>query len=77
MGRFFRALIVTVLIVEIAAIFVGTSIWALLAELHASLPVIIGAEMVAALGAASLAVIIFRRAVAAEQRIEAGTHADG
>ncbi|MFN7055099.1 hypothetical protein [Hyphomonas sp.] len=77
MGRFFRALIATVLLVEIAAIFLGTSIWAFLSELHASLPVIIGAEVVAAVGVAVLAVIIFRRAMASEQRIEAGIPSEG
>lgn len=72
MGRLFRALIATFLLTEIAAIFLGTSVWAVLVEFHASLPVIIGAEAVAAAAVLVLAVIIFRRAMAAEARIEAG-----
>lgn len=72
MGRHFRALIATFLLTEIAAIFLGTSVWAVLVELHASLPVIIGAEAMAAALVLGLAVVFFRRAMAAEARIEAG-----
>lgn len=76
MGRLFRALIATFLLTEIAAIFLGVSVWALLAELHASLPVILGAEMIAAIAVLALAAVIFRRAMAAEARIEAGIPSD-
>ena len=69
MGRFFRALIATLLLIEIAAIFVGTSVWVILGEFHAGLPFMIGAEAVVAAGVAVLAVIVFRRAMAAEVRI--------
>lgn len=70
MGRFFRALIATLLLTEIAAIFLGTSVWAILTEFHASLPVIIGAEAIAAVSVMILAVIIFRRVMVAEIRID-------
>lgn len=72
MGRLLRALLATFLLTEIAAVFLGTSVWAILAELHASLPVVIGAEAVAGIAVIALAVVIFRRALTAEQRIEAG-----
>lgn len=72
MGRLLRALLATFLLTEIAAIFLGTSVWAVLAELHASLPFVIGAEAVAGAAVVLLAVVIFRRALSAEQRIEAG-----
>ena len=72
MGRLLRALLATFLLAEIAAIFLGTSVWAILAELHASVPFIIGAEAIAGLAVIALAAMIFRRAISAEQRIEAG-----
>ncbi|MFN4024624.1 MAG: hypothetical protein ACK4MQ_07320 [Hyphomonas sp.] len=72
MGRLLRALLATFLLTEIAAVFLGTSVWAILAELHASLPFVIGAEVVAGIVVIALAIFIFRRALTAEQRIEAG-----
>lgn len=72
MGRLLRALLATFLLTEIIAVFLGTSVWAILAELHASLPFVIGAEVVAGVAILALAVMIFRRALSAEQRIEAG-----
>lgn len=72
MGRTLRALIATLLMVEIAAIFFGTSTWAILSELHASQPIIFGGEAVAGLIVVAIAVVVFRRALAAEQRIDAG-----
>ncbi len=69
MGRIFRALIATVLLTEITAIFLMTGIWAFLSELHAGLSVIIGAEVIAALGVLVLAVILFRRALAVENAL--------
>jgi hypothetical protein len=70
MGRILRALVATLLIIEIAAIFLGTSTWALLAEMHASSSVILGGEALAGLAIVALAVVIFRRALAAERRID-------
>jgi hypothetical protein len=72
MGRTLRALIATLLMVEIAAIFFGTSTWAILSELHASQPVILGGEGLTAAVVLVIGVVVFRRALAAEQRIEAG-----
>jgi hypothetical protein len=72
MGRTLRAVIATLLMVEIAAIFFGTSTWAILTELHASLPAILGGEAVAGLAVLFIAVIVFRRALAAERRIDEG-----
>ena len=77
MGRILRALLATFLIVEIAAIFLGTSTWAILSELHASQPVILGGEGLAALVIVALAVVIFRRAVAAERRIDENLPSEG
>lgn len=71
MGRTLRALVATLLMVEIAAIFFGTSIWAILSGLHAGPAVILGAEALAALFVLALGVVIFRRALAAERSIEA------
>lgn len=70
MGRTLRALIATFLLVEIAAIFFGTSTWAILSELHASQPVIIGGEAITGVGIVIIAVAVFRRALAAERRID-------
>lgn len=70
MGRILRALIATFLLVEIAAIFFGTSTWAILSELHASTPIIIGGEALTGLGILVIAVVVFRRALAAERRID-------
>lgn len=72
MGRTLRALIATLLMVEIAAIFFGTSTWAILSELHASQPIIFGGEVIAAVIVLAIGVVVFQRALAAEQRIEAG-----
>ncbi|MFN3499945.1 MAG: hypothetical protein ACK40A_16205 [Pannonibacter indicus] len=72
MGHFFRALIATILLAEIAAIFLGSSVWAILAEFHATVPIMIGGEAIAGLAVLALAVIIFRRAMGAEVRVEAG-----
>ncbi|MEQ9506507.1 MAG: hypothetical protein RLO80_09590 [Hyphomonas sp.] len=70
MGRILRAFIATLLIIEIAAIFLGTSTWAILSELHASMPVILGGEAIAGLAIIALAVVVFQRALAAERRID-------
>ena len=62
MKRFLNALIPTILISEIAAITFMTATWAILSELHAGLNVIIGGEVVTAIGVAALTVAVFRRA---------------
>ena len=62
MQRLLNALIPTFLISEIAAITFMTATWAILSELHAGLNVIIGGEIVTAIGVAALTVAIFRRA---------------
>ena len=72
MGRLVRAFIATFLLIEIAGLVIGTSVWAILAELRASNSIIIGAEALALIGVCVLAVLIFRRALAAETRIETG-----
>ncbi|HCX09709.1 MAG TPA: hypothetical protein DHU81_05000, partial [Hyphomonas sp.] len=56
MKRFLNALIPTILISEIAAITFMTATWAILSELHAGLNVIIGGEVVTAIGVAALTV---------------------
>ena len=55
MKRFLNALIPT-------AITFMTATWAILSELHAGLNVIIGGEVVTAIGVAALTVAVFRRA---------------
>ena len=72
MGRWVRALIVAFLISEIAAVFVGSSVWAVLAGLHASLPVLIGFETLAVAGVAVIFFLVLQRALACESRIEDG-----
>lgn len=66
MKRFLNAFIPTFLISEIAAVTFMTTTWAVLSELHAGLNVIIGGEVVTAVGVAALAVAIFRRAMRSE-----------
>ncbi len=72
MGRWLRALLIAVLITEIAAVFLGSSVWAVLAGLHASLPVLIGFELIAGAGVALVFVLVFQRALACENRIGNG-----
>jgi hypothetical protein len=76
MGRLLRALISTFLLIEIAAIFLGTSTWAILMELHASTQVIIGGEVIAGLLIIAVSVVVFRRALAAERRIDENIPSD-
>lgn len=76
MGRIIRALVATLLIIEIAAIFLGTSTWAILSELHASQQVILGGEALAGLAILALAVVVFQRAHAAERRIDENQPSD-
>lgn len=72
MGNCIRALILTLLLAEIGAVFLGGSVWAVLAGLHASLPVLIGAEVIAGISVLAAAAFLFQRALAAENRIAAG-----
>lgn len=76
MRRTLRALVATLLLVEITAIFLGTSTWAILSEMHASLPVIWGGEALAGIGVVAVAIIVFQRAIAAERRIDAGVSSE-
>ncbi|MBL4878408.1 MAG: hypothetical protein JKY78_05895 [Hyphomonas sp.] len=62
MQRLLHAIIPTFLISEIAAITLMTLTWAILSKFHAGLNVIIGGEVVTAIGVAALSVVIFRRA---------------
>ncbi len=76
MSRTLRALVATLLLVEITAVFLGTSTWAILSELRASMPVIIGGEALAGIGVLAVAVIVFQRALAAERRIDEGVSSE-
>jgi hypothetical protein len=62
MRRFLNAFIPTFLISEIAMITFMTATWAILSELHAGVNVIIGGEVVTAIGVAAASVAVFRRA---------------
>ena len=69
MTRFFKALIPTLLLTELALITSATAVWALLSELHAGKYMIMGAEAIDLAASAVLAVIIFRRAFESEARM--------
>ena len=69
MNRFFKALIPTLLLTELALVTSATAIWALLSELHAGKYMIMGAEAIDLVASAVLAVIIFRRAFDSEARM--------
>tara|TARA_R110001592_G_scaffold39_1_gene236 strand:- start:317 stop:550 length:234 start_codon:yes stop_codon:yes gene_type:complete len=69
MNRFFKALIPTLLLTELALVTSATAIWALLSELHAGKYTIMGAEAIDLVASAVLAVIIFRRAFDSEARM--------
>lgn len=69
MNRFFKALIPTLLLTELALITSATAIWAVLSELHAGKYMIMGAEAIDVIATAMLAVVIFRRAFNAEERM--------
>ena len=70
MGRFPKALVMTLLIMEITAIVALTAVWTSLSELHASQMLINIALDLSAAGLCVLAVVVFRRALAAELRLE-------
>lgn len=69
MNRFFKALIPTLLLTELALVTSATAVWALLSELHAGKYMIMGAEAIDLVASAVLAVIIFRRAFDSEARM--------
>ncbi|MEH6809255.1 MAG: hypothetical protein V7651_10400 [Hyphomonas oceanitis] len=71
MNRFFKALVPTILLAELAVITSATAVWALMSELHAGKYLIMGAEVVDMVGAAFLAAVIFRLAWRAEGRMSA------
>jgi hypothetical protein len=76
MGRFLKALVMTLLIMEITAIVALTAVWALLSELHASQIFINIALGLSGAGLCVLAVVVFRRARAAELRLEGDVEAE-
>jgi len=70
MGRFLKALVMTFLLMEITAIVSLTAIWIVLSRLHASPSVLIGGIATASVGLCLLAFFVFRRALAAEERLQ-------
>ncbi len=71
MGRFLKALVMTLLIMEITTIVALTTVWTSLSELHASQTIINTALGFSVGGLCILTVMLFRRALAAEFRLEA------
>ena len=69
MNRVLKALVPTVLLAQLALITSATAIWAILSEMHAGKYMIMGAEAIDVVASAVLAVIIFRRAFEAEERM--------
>jgi hypothetical protein len=69
MNRFLKALVPTVLLAELALITSATAVWAILSEMHAGKHVIMGAEAIDVVASVILAVVIFRRAFEAEERM--------
>lgn len=76
MGRFLKALVMTLLIMEITAIVALAAVWTSLSELHASQMFINIALGLSAAGLCVLAVVVFRRALAAELRLEGHVEAE-
>jgi len=69
MNRVLKALVPTVLLAQLALITSATAVWAILSEMHAGKYMIMGAEAIDVVASAVLAVIIFRRAFDAEERM--------
>ncbi|MEQ8299110.1 MAG: hypothetical protein RH945_01060 [Hyphomonas sp.] len=69
MNRVLKALVPTVLLAQLALITSATAVWAILSEMHAGKYMIMGAEAIDVVASAVLAVIIFRRAFEAEERM--------
>jgi hypothetical protein len=76
MGRILKALISTVLIIEIATIFSETTVWALVSELHLPGVVMMPALVVTGLAMLVLGVQVFRMALRAERRMEEDASAE-
>jgi hypothetical protein len=70
MGRFLKALVMTLLLMEITAIVALTAVWTVLSELHASQSILFAAPGLTAAGLSVLALIVFRRALHAERLLE-------
>ena len=70
MGRFLKALVMTLLLMEIAAIVSLTAVWTLLAEFHAPQSIQFTGLGLAAAGLVLPTVMVFRRALSAERRLE-------
>ncbi|KCZ60206.1 hypothetical protein [Hyphomonas chukchiensis] len=73
MGRFLKALVMTLLIMEITAIVDLTAVWTLLAELHTPQTIVNIALAISVVGLAVLAFVVYRRAIRAEHRLESET----
>ncbi|KCZ91722.1 hypothetical protein [Hyphomonas johnsonii] len=69
MNRFFKALVPTLLLTELALISSATAVWAILSEMHAGKYVVFGAEILDVIGAVLLSVVIFRMAWRSEGRM--------
>jgi|AntAceMinimDraft_1070359.scaffolds.fasta_scaffold06441_2 hypothetical protein len=76
MGRFLKALIMTLLIMEVTAIVALTTVWTILSELQANQMFLNFALGLSAAGLCVLTVGVFRRALAAEQRLESDVEAE-
>jgi hypothetical protein len=76
MGRFLKALVMTLLIMEVTAIVALTAVWTILSELQANQMFINIALGLSAAGLCVLTVVVFRRALAAEHRLEGDVEAE-
>jgi hypothetical protein len=70
MGRFLKALVMTLLIMEITAIVALTTVWTGLSELHAPQTLVMSALALTSMGLCLLSAMVFRRALRAEHRLE-------
>jgi hypothetical protein len=70
MGRFLKALVMTLLIMEITAIVDLTAVWTLLAELHVPQTFVNIALAISVVGLVLLTAFVFGRAMRAERRLE-------
>ncbi|MBU2604500.1 MAG: hypothetical protein KKC43_01230 [Alphaproteobacteria bacterium] len=76
MGRFLKALVMTLLIMEVTAIVALTAVWTILSELQANQIFINIALGLSAAGLCVFTVVVFRRALAAEHRLEGDVEAE-
>lgn len=70
MGRLLKALVMTLLIMEITAIVDLTAVWTVLAEFHVPQTFVNIALAISVAGLFVLTVMVFRRAMRAERRLE-------